>query len=83
MSLELWFVYSLRGRDLTKKKKKTLPHIFAKIAVGFCNWKDKGIEKIKGSGKTHTLACLDRKHAGWALLKAQVVHRNEANGLEN
>lgn len=32
---------------------------------------------------THTFAYLDRKHAGWTLLKAQMVHSNEVNGLEN
>lgn len=65
------------------KQQETLPHILAKIAVGFRHWKNKREEKIKKSEKAYTLAYLDRKRAGWTLFKAQMVHRNRVNGLEN
>lgn len=41
-------------------------------------------EKVtRGTKKTHRLAYLERKPAGWTLFKAQMLPRNEVNGLEN
>jgi hypothetical protein len=57
-----------------------LPYVLANISKVFVI---RRIKEEKRNGNSYTLSQLYRNHAGWTLFKAQMVHRNEVNGLEN